>query len=88
MATALNSVYKTYTINKNSTDLAVAVTQCQFLILNFSTYNVSKFLHHAGSILKIWTALQTTVSMLYFLIYGFGRRVTLQFKKLCERPFL
>ena len=72
MAVALNSVYKTYTINKNSTDLAVAVTKCQFLILDFSTYNVSKFLHHAGSILKIWTALQTTVSMLYFLIYGFG----------------
>ena len=44
--------------------------------------NDGKFLHLVDSVLQSWEALQVTVSVPYFLVLGFGKRVSLQFRRL------
>ena len=50
-------VYKTYTINKNSTDNAGHPLQCQFFISHLNKSNNGKLLDSVGSVPQNWAAI-------------------------------
>ena len=60
----------------------MVVITMQAFISNLSKSNDGKFLCVAGGILQIWAALGNTVTVPHFLVLRFGKRVTLQLRRL------